>query len=254
MVGNLIEPEKILASKEILEKIEAVCKRHFSNENDQNESYVFILDCLKADNFKRLRAYKGKSKLTTYLYSLINSLIVDFRRKIYGRRRIPAGVAKLGPWAEAVYRLVCWQKFSFDDAYDFLQVEGLFEEPYERYLEKIVPIREAPCRENPSYEALNEDVANPMENANRFDANPLEALLGKLDHQRRIKALTIIKATTTKLSEEDQLLIRLVYGSEQSVKAAATVIGLSASSARRRLKRLLIRFREQLLAEGIREA
>ncbi|MGD8264064.1 MAG: hypothetical protein PVJ22_17000, partial [Desulfobacterales bacterium] len=108
--GMPMDPEKILSSGDILEKIEAVCKRHFSNENDQNESYVFILDSLKANNFKRLRAYKGKSKLTTYLYSLINSLIIDFRRKRYGRRRIPAGVAKLGTWAEAVYRLVCWQK------------------------------------------------------------------------------------------------------------------------------------------------
>jgi hypothetical protein len=65
VVGNFIDPEKILSSSAILERIEAICKRHFSNENDQNESYVFILDSLKADNFKRLRAYKGKSKLTT---------------------------------------------------------------------------------------------------------------------------------------------------------------------------------------------
>ena len=134
MVANIIDPQKILSSSEILERIEATCKRHFSNENDQNESYVFILDSLKADDFRRLRAFKGKSKLTTYLYTLVNSLIIDFRRKRYGRRRIPAGVAKLGAWAEAVYRLVCWQKFSYDDAYDILQVEGLFEGPYEQAL------------------------------------------------------------------------------------------------------------------------
>jgi hypothetical protein len=156
VAANIIDPEKILSSSEILQRIEATCKRHFSNENDQNESYVFILDSLKADNFKRLRAFKGKSKLTTYLYSLVNSLIIDFRRKRYGRRRIPAGVAKLGAWAEAVYRLVCWQKFSFDDAYDFLQVEGLFEGSYERYIEEIAPIRKAPCREDPSFQPLDE--------------------------------------------------------------------------------------------------
>ena len=254
MAANIIDPEKILSSSEILQRIEATCKRHFSNENDQNESYVFILDSLKADNFKRLRAFKGKSKLTTYLYSLVNSLIIDFRRKRYGRRRIPAGVAKLGAWAEAVYRLVCWQKFSFDDAYDFLQVEGLFEGSYERYIEEIAPIRKAPCREDPSFQPLDEVSTNSPDNMDESTSNPLEILIGKLDHQRRIRALKIIQATTATLSQEDQMLVRLVYGSEQPVKTAAEIIGFSASSARRRLKGVLNQYRERLLSEGIREA
>ena len=250
---QLIDPQKILNSNDILERIEAVCKRHFSNENDQNESYVFIIDSLQADNFKRLRAYKGKSKLTTYLYSLINSLIIDFRRKKYGRRRIPASVAKLGAWAEAVYRLVCWQKFSFDDAYDFMRTEGLFEGSYEQYIEEIVPIQKAPCRENPSFQSIDEISSNALQNVSGSGSNALELLICRLDHERRIQALKIIRETTTKLSQEDQLLVRLVYGSEQPVKTAAKLIGVSLSSARRRLKRILSRYREQLLAEGIRE-
>ena len=253
MAANIIDPEKILSSSQILERIEATCKRHFSNENDQSESYLFILDSLKADDFKRLRAFKGKSKLTTYLYSLINSLIIDFRRKRYGRRRIPAAVAKLGAWAEAVYRLVCWQKFSYDDAYDFLQVEGLFEGPYEQYMEEIGPIRKAPCREDPAFQPLDEASTNSPENRDEATADPLEILIGKLDHQRRVKALKIIQATTATLSQEDQMLVRLVYGSEQPVKVAATIFGISVSSARRRLKSILNQYREQLLSEGIRE-
>ena len=253
MVGNHINPENILSSREILHKIEAICKRHFAEENEQNESFVFILDSLKADNFRRLRAYKGQSQLTTYLHSLINALIVDYRRKIYGRRRIPAGVAKLGKWAEAVYRLVCWQKFSFDDAYDLLQVEDLFPGPYEQYLKAIAPIREAPCRENPSFQSLNAEFTGSSDRLHSADTNPLEALIDKLDHERRGKALKIIRATTNALSQEDQLLIRLVFASGQPVTAVAKMIGLSVSSARRRLKRLLYRYREQLLAEGIRE-
>lgn len=251
---QVMDPQKVLITSDILERIEALCKRHFSDENDQNESFIFIIDSLRADNFRRLRAYKGKSKLSTYLYSLINSLIIDFRRKKYGRRRIPASVATLGKWAEAVYRLVCWQKFTFDDAYDLLQIEGLFEGHYEQYLEDIVPIRKAPCRENPTFQSIKEMNTNCMQNTSGTSSNPLELLICKLDHQKRIKALKIIRETTAELSQNDQLLIRLVYGSEQPVKTAAHIIGFSLSSARRRLKLLLNRYREQLLAEGIREA
>ena len=252
--GNMMDPEKILASPDILEKIDAVCKRQFSAENDQNECYVFVIDSLRADHFKRLKAFKGNSKLSTYLLSLTNSLLVDFRRKRYGRRRIPAAVSKLGEWAEATYRLVCWQRFSFDDAYDFLCIDGLYENDYYRFMRDIVPIQKARCRENPTFQPLDGHGADPRPNLEDSGPNPLEALIQKLDRERRLKAIEVIRETTTKLSEKDQLLVKLVYGSEQSVRVAAKVVGLSASAARRRLRKLLIKYKESLLAVGIRNS
>ena len=248
-----MDPEKILSSNDLLVRIETVCHRRFSAENDQNECYVYVIDSLKADNFKRLRVFKGKSKLNTYLYALINSLVIDFRRKQYGRRRIPAGVAKLGKWAETVYRFVCWQKFTFDDAYDFLRIDGLYTGSYIEFIKETEPIRKAPCRENPAFQSIDEAHESYLKNINDENSNPLEFLIQKLDRERRIKALKVICETTAGLSEDDQLLIRLVYGSDQSVPAAAKVIGLPASTAGKRLKNLMTIYREKLLAEGIRE-
>lgn len=248
-----MDPAAIFASDDLLIKIEAICRRHFSAENDQNECSVFVIDRLKADNYKRLWAFKGKSSLNTYLYSLINSLVIDFKRKKFGRRRIPSGVVKLGKWAEAVYRLVCWQKFSFDDAYDFLRLDGLFTGSYIEFINEIEPIRRAPCRENPVFQSINETHESSLQKLNDGDSNPLEILIQKLDRERRIIALKVIRDTTAGLSEIDQILVRLVYGSDQSVPAVAKVIGLATSTARKRLKRLLTKYREKLLAEGIRE-
>ena len=250
----IFDPAEILATPDILEKIEAVCQRNFSAENDRHEAYIFVLDSLKADNYKRLKAYKGKSKLSTYLHALINSLVVDFRRQRYGRRRIPAAVVKLGRWAEAVYRLVCWQRFSYDDAYDFLQIDGQFQGSYAQFMQAIEPIRNAPCRENPGFKSIDEHLQNPGADLQDTAVNPLELLVQKLDRERRIKALKVIRETTRKLPEKDQLLVRLVFGSEHSLPAAAKVIQVSTSAARRRLKGLLIQYRERLLAVGIREA
>jgi RNA polymerase sigma factor (sigma-70 family) len=249
----MINPEEILSSCDTLNKIEAVCKRHFAAENDRNECYVFVIDSLRADNFKRLRAFQGKSRFSTYLYSLVNSLVIDFRRRKYGRRRFPAAVLKLGPWAEAVYRLICWQKFSPDDAYDFLQIDGLYDNSYEQFLREIVPIQNAPCRQDPRFSSLDHPHAEPLQKPDEAHSNPLETLLDKLDRERRIEAIKIIRETTPKWPEKDQLLVRLVYGSDHPVRTAATIIGLSTAAARRRLKGLLIKYREILLAAGIRE-
>ena len=253
MYGKIMDPEKIISSSDLLVKIETVCKRRFSAENDQNECYVYVIDSLKADNFKRLRAFKGKSKLNTYLYSLINALVIDFRRKQFGRRRIPTGVAKLGKWAETVYRFVCWQKFSFDDAYDFLRIDDLYSGSYIQFIKEIDPIKKAPCRENPVFQSIDETPESTLKNINAEGSNPLEFLIQKLDREMRIKAIKVIRETTVELSEDDQLLIRLVYGSDQSVAAAARVIGLPASTAGKHLKSLLAKYREKLLAVGIRE-
>ena len=248
-----MDPEKILSSSDLLVKIENVCHRRFSAENDRDECYVYVIDSLKADNFKRLRAFKGKSSLNTYLYALINSLVIDFRRKQYGRRRIPVGVAKLGKWAETVYRFVCWQKFTFDDAYDFLRIDGLYTGSYIEFIKETEPIRKAPCRENPAFQSIDEAHESSLKNIDDESSNPLEFLIQKLDRERRIRAWKVIRETTAGLPEDDQLLIRLVYGSDQSVPAAAKVIGLPASTAAKRLKSLMTIYREKLLAEGIRE-
>ena len=248
-----MDPETIFSSNDLFAKMEAVCKRHFATENDQSECSLFIIDSLKADNYKRLRAFKGKSSLNTYLYSLINSLVIDFRRKKFGRRRIPSGVVKLGKWAEAVYRFVCWQKFSFDDAYDFLKVDGLFAGSYIEFIKETEPVRKAPCRENPAFQSSDETRESDWKHVNDAGSNPLEILVQKLEREKRIKALQVIRETTTGLSENDQLLVKLIYGSDLSVAAAAKVIGLPTSTARKRLKSLLTKYREFLLAEGIRE-
>ena len=247
-----MNPEEILSSSDVLKKIETVCRRHFSAENDVNECFVFVIDSLRSQDYKRLRSFQGRSKFTTYLYTLVNSLVVDFHRKKFGRRRIPAAVKKLGQWAEAAYRLICWQRFSVDDAFGFLQVEGLYEGSYDRFRQEIIPVQNATCRESPSFHSIDnpEGVASHLSTAR---PNPLEKLIEKLDHHRRFEAAGIIRKITEELSEKDQLLMRLVYGSDHSVRAAAAAVGLSTSAVRKRLKRMVSVFREKLLAAGIRE-
>ena len=133
-------------------------------------------------------------------------------------------MAKLGKWAEAVYRFVCWQKFSFDDAYDFLRIDGLYRGSYIEFIKEIEPIKKAPCRENPAFQSIDETSESALNNINAESSNPLEFLIQRLDREKRIKAIKVIRETTVEFSEDDQLLVRLVYGSDQSVAAAAKVM------------------------------
>ena len=59
-----MDPEEILSSDDILKKLETICNRNFSAENDQNECYVFVIDSLKADNFRATFGYEAPDWLT----------------------------------------------------------------------------------------------------------------------------------------------------------------------------------------------
>jgi RNA polymerase sigma factor (sigma-70 family) len=248
-----MDPKEIVADEKTLKRIESACRRRFPDGNDADECYVFVIDRLKADDYRRIRQFKGKSSIQTYLYAVINALVADYKRKKYGRKRIPKAVARLGEWAEAIYRLVCWGRYSFAEAYDIAMVEGRFDGSYEEFLEETDPIRQAPCPENPRFIPVDDSQMQSLPQTDDTASNPLEELLRKTDLKKRAKAASVIREATKGLSDEEQLLVRLVYGSDHSVRAAARVIGLKAGAARRLLKRVLLKYRENLLAEGIRD-
>lgn len=248
-----MDPRSLLAEPENLRRIEAACKRRFPYQAEADECFVFVIEELKSNDFARLRKFKGKSKPTTYLYTVTNSLIYDFGRKRYGRMRIPKVVQRLGAWAEAVYRLICWRRYSLDEAFDVVSLQGVYAGTYEEFLSEAVPVHEAPCRDNPRFESMEQRAEGGREQADT-SANPLEELLAKLDHERRIKAADVIRRLTTELSEEDQLLLRLVYASDHSAAAAGRVVGMRPNQARKRLKTILMNLRAGLLKIGVREA
>ncbi len=53
------------------------------------DRYRYVLEELRRDNFKRLRAYAAdpRSRLSTWLVAVVQRLCVDYERKRYGRLR-----------------------------------------------------------------------------------------------------------------------------------------------------------------------
>jgi RNA polymerase sigma factor (sigma-70 family) len=60
-----------------------------SDHDSAMDAYAYLLEQLRADDFKRLRAYTpvGRGKFTTWLVVVVRRLCLDFRRQRYGRPR-----------------------------------------------------------------------------------------------------------------------------------------------------------------------
>jgi RNA polymerase sigma factor (sigma-70 family) len=249
-------PESLLTKPSVLNKIEAACRRRCYDPNEADECYIFVLEALQADDFKRLRSFKSRSKPETFLYTVVNRLIADFIRVRYGRKRFPEVISRLGEWARRVYQLICWKRYTLGEAYEIIRLEGLFNGTWDEFEIETETVQETPCPEKASFHSLDSQHENAphLDPADDHYGSPLAKLLDKLDMERRINAAQIIKAEVEILPEPEQVLIRLVYGSGISVSKAARIGGLNERTTRKRLDRIFVRFREKLLAEGIRES
>ena len=64
--------------------------------DDAMDRYAFVLDQLRASNFRRLRRFqpRGSARFTTWLVLVARRLCLDHRRHRYGRRPVSDGSAK----------------------------------------------------------------------------------------------------------------------------------------------------------------
>jgi len=245
-----MSPATVLTEEGNLERLEAVCRRRFGDSPEADECYLYIIDKCREDDFRRLRTFSGRSSLKTYLYTLFNNLAADFKRAKYGRKRIPKIVIALGGWAEAVYTLVCWQKYSYADAWEIVSLDNLYSRSFSHFLSDIEELHKAPCSENPRFMSTDDDCAEPLADGSK-NSNPLEAFLEKLDRDKRLRAAKVVRAFSATLEPSEQLLLKLIYGDNHSISAAGRLLGLSSMQAQRKLKKLLNGCREMLLKEGI---
>lgn len=101
---EVLPPEvaRLLAASEDTEREEAwarLLERHsalllrvahatLSERDDAMDSYACLLELLRADDYRRIRAYSadGRCKFTTWLVVVTRRACIDFARRKYGRR------------------------------------------------------------------------------------------------------------------------------------------------------------------------
>lgn len=84
--------------------VHLAARRSARGYDDVMDRYTFVLEALRKDDFRRLRAYSegGRSRFTTWLVVVASRLCVDYHRSKYGR--LPSGL-EASPQAEERKRL-----------------------------------------------------------------------------------------------------------------------------------------------------
>jgi RNA polymerase sigma factor (sigma-70 family) len=267
--------ELVLQHWDLLERLAA---RRFPSANAASEALLYVGRALEADDWRRVRAFEGKARFSTFIGHVAYNLLEDFARQRYGRVRVPKWVKAMGSLWEQVYRLLCFERASETDVVQKLVASapgkrsaGLIEEAIGLILEKAPE-----CGQNRAETLLADpaflDHQQPL-HPTALQLSP-EDLMAARQRAAIVTALgecllaaenpaaerdAVARSFVTKLrpqlklTAEDRLLLKMVYQDGLKVSAAGRLLGLQQDQVHGRLRRLLQSLRNAFEESGIDE-
>jgi RNA polymerase sigma factor (sigma-70 family) len=232
-------------------------------DNEADELLNGVLDHLRADDFRALREFRGNAKLTTYITTIISNLIVDLVRQKKGRSRARERARKMGGTAELLHELMYLRGCSLHEAQSHLEITHGIREPLEKLQGMMDQIRGRGrqqavfCADGesawlvPGWRITTDDtveieVPDPRKNA--------EAAI--MSGQKRSEAKRAVAGLIAELDGEERFMLGMRFPANEeeepkSNREISRLLGLSEKSVDARIRRILVRFREILLREGL---
>jgi hypothetical protein len=248
--------------------INRMAGRRFPQAALAEEAALFVMEGLARDDWRRLRAFTGRSTLTTYVGALTLRLLEDFARARFGRVKAPLWIRRLGGIWMTLFRLLCLERFSPDEAVALVGdrqpgTATAAEEAAYRLLGEIPSCGEHQgessefCEETtlPTAEA---DCSVQEQQLEQGERTQLFSVLGRIffdgaREDRNPRVLERLEGVGIRLDPQERLLLQLCYRDGVAVAEAGRMLGLNRHQAHGRLRRLLDRLRQDFAAAGLEE-
>jgi RNA polymerase sigma factor (sigma-70 family) len=260
--------------------LERIARRRFRSESLADEAFNFALERLSADGWAMLGGFQERAKPVSFLVAVYANLLEDFARARFGRPRPPAWLARLGRLWKQVFTWLCLERQEPESIVARLAgPEGPDPEEIDEMITVIFG-RIPDCgsrrpEEIPEDEPDALSARSDLSPASRVAPDP-ETALTERDHGELLQALGSLLggaepvdgnpllqdmsrglagrwseiARAIDLSDEERLLLRLVYQDGRKFAAVGRLLGLPEHQVRRRTQRAVKRIGDVLRAAG----
>lgn len=222
----------------LLERIiEMICTRKGMRADEIEEFAAEVKYRLVKRDYAILKAYENRSSLRTYLAAVVSKLLLEYRNQRWGKWRDSANAQRLGPVAVALERLLYRDKKSREEAHAVLlrqypsvtrdELEAIGERLAARARRKMVAIEEAESVQAPH---TGGDIA---------------------DTETGARISVIVSQFLDELSDEDQVIFRLRFDSDLTVREISAALHLDQQKVFRRLYRHFETLRKKLKRGGV---
>lgn len=240
------------------------------------EAYSYAFEKLAQDDWRRIRAYKGKTGFRSYLGFVWNRLLEDFNIKKFGKITTPKWIQRLGgPWEE-LFKLLCCQDYSVSQAIEMLINRGRHTWHAEKFesaaYEILARVHNCGKKVGPAFsldEPQHENVIDLL--LEDTDARP-DAMVIKKEKWTALQALATLLLNRTgdadgntdmemnklsglvaeirkhiDLNEEEQLILITHFVDGLSITDIGRHIGLNSNQIHAKYRRLMARIKKQIL-------
>ena len=222
----------------------ATIQRLVQDHDDAMDVFASVCAALTADNFARLRRYSERSPsgaaVSTWLVIVVRNLVIDWLRKVEGRRRqtIPSGLSGLH---REIYAVLCLGGHSPPEAFELVRARSGLAMSFPEFLREIRVIRQShPCpgtlpARRPEPLPLLPEIAVPL-------ADPAEVT----ELARRLAAALATQPADVRLA------VQLFVVDELPATEVAAIVGWpNAKAVYNRVPRALEAMRVTLEREGV---
>ncbi len=235
-------------------------KNHIDTENEALELSNRVLDQLTKNDFRVMKRFQKKSRLSTYLSTIIANQAIDLIRKKRGRNREKERAKQFGELGNQIYQKIVVQGLSAEKTYsELLSTHQLkpSRTDFDLIVEKIRGSRQNPVEINRfESNSINPDKTPKAESweeiISKNENNPEEITIKKTQQQKVEKTLSLI---IKELKGEERLILRMRYPASKEdpmdVEAIASKLGISKKAVYKRINRILNKCRTIMGKKGI---
>jgi RNA polymerase sigma factor (sigma-70 family) len=257
--------------------------KRFNNGVLAEEAVTHVLAALAEDDWARCRAFKGNAQPTTYLYSLASNLIEEFSRQRFGRPRPPRWLQEQGELWVQMWKMLCLERQLLTSVVDRLCINRAREPQMLYDVARTIKARLPNCGVTAMDHELRDDL-ELLSDAQQVDTDPEmaelpleEGALGEVvlmlrsitageaaqeafSRQSRDDAAACAERVAGELSnfsqklslsDEERLLLRMIFVEGFSKTAASKALGMASHQAGRIVNAALARIAQALQECGL---
>lgn len=254
-----MDDKKILTEEDAL-FVQGICMRSFGkNKELANDCFLYVWEKLHENDSRRIRAFKGKSSFRTFLYSVTNKLIIDFRRTRFRYKVLPKYFWGFDDINRYIFKLFFYQNLTPGWIENVIQTKfKISQDEAQRRVDEVEKsIRESRVRierpaQNEPLTLDNEENVIGLENKR---SNPEEYIITAEAKQKREKVLEILKEEIQRFEAEDILILQLYFEHGLTAKEISWVIaGVKDKGVYKRIDKVLKNLKRHLEERGVTEA
>lgn len=224
--------------------IARVCRRgHLAGLDVEEFTAATLLKFVERD-YAVLRAFAGRSSLSTYLHSVVTRHLLDWRNARWGKWRPSECARRAGPWAVQLERLTSRDGLTLSEAIARMGAWPGAAQGGEATL-ALAALTTAAGSLRTGLRGRPREVS--LDGVALYASESPDTALVRDDLARRARRVArVLRAVLTRLSPEERVLLKMRFVDGVPIRDMATRLGVLPSPFYRRFAALLSKLRQQL--------